>query len=40
MAQQLRALVALAEDLGLVPSTHLVVNNTCESSSGGSDALI
>ena len=27
MAQQLRALAALAEDLGSVPSTHTVVHN-------------
>ena len=27
MAQQLRALVALAEDISLVPNTHMVGNN-------------
>ena len=27
MAQQLRALSALAEDLGSIPSTHMVANN-------------
>ena len=27
MAQQLKALAALAEDPGLVPSTHIVANN-------------
>jgi hypothetical protein len=27
MAQQLRALIALPKDLGLIPSNHLVVHN-------------
>jgi hypothetical protein len=27
MAQQLRALAALPEDLGLIPSTHIVAHN-------------
>lgn len=27
MVQQLRALVILAEDLGYVPSTHMIVHN-------------
>ena len=41
MAQQLRGLRALAvlpEDLGSIPSTHMVAHN-CNSSSRGSDTL-
>lgn len=39
MARHLRVLAALVEDLGLVPSTHMVVTNTPNSSSRGSEAL-
>jgi hypothetical protein len=38
MAQQSRALAALPEDLGSVPSIHMVVHNSI-SSSKGSDAF-
>jgi hypothetical protein len=39
MAQWLRALAALPEDLGWIPSTHMVATTICSSSSRGSDAL-
>jgi len=41
MAQQLRALTALPEDLGLIPSTNMPVHNchNCNSSSRGSATL-
>jgi hypothetical protein len=39
VAQWLRALFALWEDLGLVPSTHMVANNHLYSISRGSNAF-
>ena len=39
MAQWLRVLAALAEDLSLVPSTHIKQTTPCNYSSGGSSAL-
>ena len=39
MAEQLGALVVLAEDLGLVPSTDMGTHTTHNSSSRDSDAL-
>jgi hypothetical protein len=38
MAQQLRALAALPEDLVSIPNTHMAAHN-CNSSSRGSDTL-
>jgi hypothetical protein len=40
MAQQLRALAALPEDLDSIPNTHKVAHNYLLSSSGRSDAFI
>lgn len=39
MAQQLTALIAFAEDQGLIPSTYMVVHNHMHLDSGGSEAL-
>jgi hypothetical protein len=40
MAQELRILVTLAEDLGSVPSVHMVAHkHLCNSSPRGSDVL-
>lgn len=38
MGQRLRVFVAFAGDLGLVPSSHMVVSNVYKSSPKGSDA--
>ena len=39
MAQQLRALIALAEDLGSVPNTYMVVRDCLELEFQGSNAI-
>jgi hypothetical protein len=39
MARQLRALIALAKDLGSIPSTHIVVRIYLNSSSRGPSAF-
>jgi hypothetical protein len=39
MAQQIRALTALPEVLGSVPSTHMAAHTCVNSSSRGSDTL-
>ena len=40
MAQWLRTLTILSEDLGLTPNTHMVAITVCNSSSKGSSVLI
>jgi hypothetical protein len=40
MAQRLRTLTVLPEDLGLTPNTHMVATTVCNSSSKGSSVLI